>query len=50
MGGKPERRQGGGGGMKLEKEQARTNSEVKKCRRNGEKQTPLVEGRLYERL
>lgn len=34
--------------MKLEKEQARPNSGVKKCRRNGEKQIPLFEGRLYK--
>lgn len=33
---------------KLEKEQAKTNTEVKKCRHNGEKQILLFEGRLYE--
>lgn len=49
MGGKRERRQEKKE-MKLEKEQARTNSEVKKCRRDGEKQILLFEGRLYDWL
>lgn len=47
-GGKWEQRERKKKKMKLETEQARTNSEVKKCRRNGEKQIPLFEGRLYE--